>query len=98
MTELGFWIAGASVKKTAECLCGQASEEISLTNHLRNRRSGIGETMLSRKIDPLHNVRLQFDWPRIKLRHRQRFRDVDPLPKSLETKTSSAAAVSPYAR
>jgi hypothetical protein len=98
MTELGFWIVGASVKKTVECLHCQAFEEISLTNHLRNRRSGLGETVLSRKIGHLHNVRLQFDWPRIKLRHRQRFRDVDPLPKSLETKTSSAAAVSPYAR
>ena len=30
-------------------------------SHLRNRRSGLGGTMLSRRIDHLHNLRLQLD-------------------------------------
>ena len=54
--------------------------------------------MLSRRIDHLHNLRRQFDRPRIKLRHRRRFRDVDPLPKSRETKMLGAAAITPLAR
>ena len=30
-------------------------------NHVRNRRSGLGGTMISRQIDHLHNLRLQLD-------------------------------------
>ena len=30
-------------------------------NHVRNRRSGLGGTMVSRQIDHLHNLRLQLD-------------------------------------
>ena len=30
-------------------------------NHVRNRRSGLGGTLLSRQIDHLHNLRLQLD-------------------------------------
>ena len=30
-------------------------------NHVRNRRSGMGGTMVSRQIDHLHNLRLQLD-------------------------------------
>ena len=30
-------------------------------NHVRNRRSGLGGSMVSRQIDHLHNLRLQLD-------------------------------------
>jgi len=59
---------------------------------------GIVGASVKKTAECLHNLRLQFDRPRIELLHRQRFRGVDPLPKSLETKRSSAAAVSLYAR
>ena len=41
-------------------------------NHVRNRRSGLGGTMVSRQIDHLHNLRLQLD--RRLSRHPSRYR------------------------
>ena len=56
-------------------------------NHVRNRRSGLGGTMVSRQIDHLHNLRLQLD--RRLSKHPSRYRDAITTNQSQDTQVAT---------
>ena len=56
-------------------------------NHVRNRRSGLGGSMVSRQIDHLHNLRLQLD--RRLRKHPSRYKDASTTNQSQDTQVAT---------